>query len=53
MKQLKEKLTKAPVLEYPFFDKPITDGSVNGIGAVLSQEPAAPYSICQQIIVLS
>uniref|UniRef100_A0A6V7JFY2 Reverse transcriptase domain-containing protein n=1 Tax=Bracon brevicornis TaxID=1563983 RepID=A0A6V7JFY2_9HYME len=39
---LKEKLTSAPVLQYPQFDKPFvltTDASNRAIGAILSQGP--------------
>ena len=40
MRTLKVKLTSAPVLVYPTFDKPFTvetDASINGLGAVLQQ----------------
>ena len=39
--RLKERLIKAPILQYPNFDDPFviyTNTSINGLGAVLSQK---------------
>ena len=52
--RLKDLLTTAPILAYPNFKQEYvleTDASVQGLGAVLSQEPsrpqAAPFSVCK------
>ena len=48
--ELKKRLTTAPVLAYPNFTAKFcmeADASVQGLGAVLSQLPASPDSLCQ------